>query len=344
MGCQQSHVKGGDSNARPHINPEHLPAVHSDSWYALPFTEETPMELTSFHSKHKGDVCFSSQLIPSRAAELQQLLPNHEPLLQTVFTLGSDSIFGMGYLHNTALYIEHYWRTRVAHTFAGDSKYDRPFYNMLIGIKVFINDQLIPDQVSGPDSLLQCTATIRAHEATSTWLCVPVILCPLDVDCTALSVVEVYRGLCLSFCLAAQTLLPGDHTVRIEVVYGCRAEANFCTDFIARGVCKLRVNDESSNHLNQLVDRLAALIEASASGQGRQQQQPGSPSGSPATRERETVILDSASIRPSACAFCSAPLKYVCTICGAHVCGSSSCVWSKFVGYPYGCQSHKAQF
>lgn len=346
MGCQTTTAREGGGGAsldgRPHINPAHLPAVPADSWYATPFTEDTPMELTGFHAKRKGEVVFATKQIPTRAIEFAQLdTQNREPATSNTFQLGVDPIYGMGYLHNTALYIEHYWRTRVNHSFAGDSKFDRPFYNMLLGVKVFINNELVPDQAPGPDSLLQCTATIRAHEATSTWLCLPIILFPTGgtiENNPLLSVVEVYRGLCLSFSLAAQTLLPGNHTVRVEVVYGCRAEQNFCTDFIARGSFTLVVADGATDKLSRVVNELASMIQSHAA----------ISANSPTGLQRETVIpnraLSASAAASRPCPFCSAPLRYVCTICSAHVCGSSSCVWSKFGGYPYGCQTHKAQF
>lgn len=341
MGCKQSNIRGDNSfdGRLRHVNPDHLPAVPGDCWYAQRFTEESPMDMTEYHSQHKGRCVFSDSQIPTRSQQLEKL-PDKSPLTRTTFILGEDSVFGMGYLHNTALYIEHYWRTRVQHPFPGDSKFDRPFYNMLLGVRVFINDQLVPDQVPQADSLLQCTTTIHAHEATTTWLCVPFVLSvpPTALQRTLLLTdVVLYRDLVLSFATAASTLHLGEHTVRTEVVYGCRAEGNFVTDFIARGTFSLIVDSESSSRCLDLVAQLTNLKAA------EKRQQKEFENGS-VLKPKSAARLqqDLAEGKPHVCAYCGAPLKYVCAICAASVCGSTACVWSKFVGYPWGCQTHRA--
>lgn len=329
MGCKQSNIKGGDGL----INPHHLPEVPPESWYAQSFMEPTEMVATPFHTANKGKVLFATTLIPTKLSDLQnQPDPGNPSNLAGEFQYGRDPIYGMSYLHSTALFIEHYWRTRVVHTFNG-AKFDRPGYNMLLGVKVFIDDALVPDQDSKPDSLLQCTTTLFANEATKLWICVPVVLFA-DLTDPMLSVMDLYRPLVHSFAKAVEGLAVGPHDVRVEVVYGCRAEANFCTDFIARGSFVMQVTEESLTAARTISAQLEQIMAVHAATQVGAKGEP----------VRETILLCPPERRPAnPCAYCSAPLKYSCTVCGANVCGSTGCVWSKFLGYPHGCATHKAQ-
>lgn len=308
MGCKQSDLR--DDGAI--INPANLPPVPTDCWYALPFTETSPMPQTDFHTANKGKVLFSPLCIPTRAAEINSL-PNKEPPLQFAFVVGEDNIYGMGYLHNTALFIEHHWRTRVEHN-PPRNKFERPFYDCLIGIQVYINDVLVPDCAPHNESLVQCTTTYRAPEAVTLWRAVPIVLIG-DPSHFTLSQVHLYRGLSLSFLTAVETLNVGEHDVRVEVVYGCKSEANFCTQFIARGACTIIVTDESRAKVRQLRSVVDRLIDDN----------PPRVLKGPATE---------------GCLYCRHPLQYTCTICAARICGTPNCVWSAYIGYPFGCTSH----
>lgn len=43
----------------------------------------------------------------------------------------------------------------------------QPFVDLLIGFKVYINDELVPDHYPGLRSLPQCTATLDINDATN---------------------------------------------------------------------------------------------------------------------------------------------------------------------------------
>ena len=163
MGCQQSRLKGGD-DSRP------LPPVPSKSWYAEPFSEVSPMIMNSFHFDNRGTVVFSDSILPSSKEQLEANPRIANAPQVTHYTLDSGNIFGMGYLFNTALYIEHHWRLRVSHTPEIEERFSRPFYNMLLGVRVLIDGALVPDLNAFEDSLSNCTTTIKANEATTTWI------------------------------------------------------------------------------------------------------------------------------------------------------------------------------
>lgn len=314
MGCKNSVVR---ENMQLIDNGQQLPEVPKNSWYAMPFTEHTAMEFTAFHKKNIGKVIFAKTVIPTRAQELDQMGGTLATELETTAVLGKDLIYGMGYLYQTALCIEHHWRTRVVHS-PPRGKFDRPFYDMLLGVKVFINDVLVPDQFPTNESLPQCTATLRANEATTTWLCVPVVLVGRLED-PVLRIIDLYRSLSASFAQAATTLQQGQHRVRVEIVYGCKSENNFCTDFIARGELKLIVNEQSAALIKRYARSLVPLLQS---------------------RGKNIIPVE-----PSVgCAYCGHQKRFRCAVCGALVCGSPQCVWSKFVGYPHGCSTHQAQF
>ncbi|KAH8609711.1 hypothetical protein ERJ75_001173000 [Trypanosoma vivax] len=119
-------------------------------------------------------------------------------------------------------------------------------------------------------------------------------------------------------------------TVRVEVVYGCRMERNFCTDFIAKGSVELSMSKQSKALLSSYRERLLKLL--AAGNAGKQQVVP-----------MDTLMLVEQQRASANCLFCNGQLRYICTICGARLCGAASCVWKPFVGYPHGCSSHKAQ-
>lgn len=311
MGCKVSTVKGDGAP----INPAHLPPVPEKSWYARKFVDFTPMPVTDFHVRHKGHTLFSRSKIPLRKTEIDALPAG--PQLQSQFTLGVDTIYGMAYLHNTALFIEHHWRTRVQWNM-GAEKYDKPFYNTLLGVKVFINDVLVPDSFPFGESIPFCTSTIRAPDAVSMWVAVPIVLCGHPDD-EVLKTISLYRGLMFSFLEAAITLQPGEHDVRVEVVYGCKAESNFCTEFISRGGLKVMVTNESRELLSGYLSVLSGMLE-----------------------EHPRTTIPKMSLPHEPCVYCNTPKAYLCAICGAEICCSPQCVWSPVVGYPFGCKSHKA--
>ena len=307
MGCKQSDLR---EDGAP-INPSNLPKVPLQSWYAEPFNEPSSMAFTPFHERNKGHVIYSKRVIPTSRAELDALGDTIMAVRQ--FVLGKDEIYGMGYLHNSALHIEHTWRLRVANI---PTISDRPFFDMLLGVKLFINDTLVPDSCPHADSLPQCTTTYEAHEACTQWRCVPVILWP-DQDSMFLKG-HIYRGLIYSFLQAVVTLNNGEHTLRTEVVYGCKKENEFCTDFISRGAITLVMTDEGREKAQTMLAFDACLLEA--------------------PKERYRPIAN-----PSErCHYCGHAKKFICNVCHAQLCLSTKCVWSNFPGYPHGCLSHPA--
>lgn len=310
MGCKQSELR---EDGEP-INPENKPQVPLQCWYALPFTEQSSMPFTTFHDRNKGHVLFSNRLIPTRRAELEALGPQG-PDTKNRFILGAEPIYGIGYLHNSALHIEYTWRLRVAHN-GSASKYDKPFLDMLLGVKVFLNNILIPDSAPHEESLPQCTATYKAHEGCTQWRAVPLAIWPEENSIFMKG--NVYLGLVFSVLQAFMTLEPGDHEMRIEVVYGCKSESNFCTDFISRGTATLTVNGQTQ----RAAERLNAAVVSAMS-------RPAAP---------VTPIPNPTEL----CAYCGAAKRYVCNTCYATICGSTKCVWSTVVGYPFGCTSHAA--
>ena len=268
------------------------------------------MHVTDLHEQLKGNTMFASQVVPVKKLEID----NARPTFREKFTLGVDTIYGMGYLHNTALFIEHHWRTRVTHN-PPTGKFDRPFYDMLIGIKVSIDGRLVEDLLPRADSLPQCTTTLRSHECASVWICIPFVLVG-DPEQHVLKDIDMYRELSLSFLRACAALTVGEHSVLVDIVYGCKKEARFCSEFISRGTFKLDVKPES----RALVESQFRMIQT--------------------LRSAETTPAVPCNPPKGACIFCGAPLKFYCTVCGATICGTAKCVWCKFSGYPHACSTH----
>lgn len=378
-----------------------LPLVPTNSWYAAPFSEGTTTPFTEFHLQNKGRVLFGKLPIPTLPGELEAL-PSRSPTTITEFELGKDLVYGMAYLHNTALYTEHRWRGRVLHLLkvkdgtaevpesirkvsefmkgqqqqrrqstlqseevnpsppsqspspgpasltkhsgvaggqmrsllslarAEPTIYSRPFFDMLLGIKVYVDEELVPDHYPGLNSLPQCTTTLDTHDAVTNWVCVPIILMGF-LNHMTLDVIDLYRTLSLSFVEHLLHLktppTPSENTprslnVRVEVVYGCRTEAYFCTDFIARGSCRLLLRASAKHGIKGYEESLRALIKA--------------------RRSSEQVIHFGAGPHRS-CPFCKLPYAYRCTVCGAELCSSVVCSQRPVTGYPRGCTAHKAQ-
>eukprot|EP00388_Colpodella_angusta_P043570 GDKK01059965.1.p1 GENE.GDKK01059965.1~~GDKK01059965.1.p1 ORF type:complete len:285 (-),score=3.52 GDKK01059965.1:200-958(-) len=239
------------------------------------------------------------------------------------FVLGVDTIYGMGYFHNTALLIEHRWRTRVAFEPKIPTRFDRPFYNMFLGIKISVDGHMVPDLCGFEGSLPGCTATIRAAEATTTWLCVPLVLSG-DLDNRVLAKHHTYKSTMYNFLSYMSKQPTGPHRVRVDVVYGCHQENNFQTDFISTGSCVVIVMDDSKSLIAPIIQRLEIMK--------------GEDGPNPASHIDNAGGLGS----DTRCPQCQMPKDLCCTVCGASVCGSPSCVRVPVNGYPFGCRSHKA--
>ncbi|EPY28070.1 hypothetical protein STCU_05316 [Strigomonas culicis] len=375
-----------------------LPPVPPRCWYASPFVDATTAPLTEFHYQSKGRVMFAKRPIPTCASDLERL-PQHRPATQDVFDLRRDLLYGMAYLHNTALFTEHRWRSRVGHlqrvkdgtatipeavrkakkyrasrqlSAGGTSTtsdpitrqesgpvsgtlclerpestiFQKPSYDTLIGIRLYLDGELVPDHYPRPRALPQCTATIDAHEAFLNWVAIPLVLVGF-LNHDSLNPIELYRGLSLSFVEhllhlktpvvtaagvgkrpeAAEPPTPAPFRkaeLRVEIVYGCRSEAYFCTDFIARGKCTLLLSEEAKAPLKAYEERLRTLMRTKRCGE---QICPALSDGPP----------------PRGCLYCGFPLAYRCTVCGAEFCGTLACAQRSLVGYPRGCSEHQAQ-
>ncbi|PWV07573.1 hypothetical protein C3747_100g67 [Trypanosoma cruzi] len=355
------------------------PQVPSNSWYAREFTEVTRMSLTEFHMKKRGNVVFSNAYIPVGASELEKL-PGRAPPMPATLEIGRDLVYGMAYLHNTPLFTEHQWRLRVAHhakwrqdegkKHEGSEErrsicrrewaktiYDRPGIDTLVGIRVFVENKLVPDEYPTTRSIPNCTATIDASEAFNNWICIPIVLVGY-LNNFLLGTITLYRFLSLNFAgymLRQPINLSGveaaaagydgdgegaddcsdDHASRkfeiyVEVVYGCSSEFNFCTDYISKGSVEVIMTRRSKLALKTYKERLHKLIQGSLL--SREQVVP---------MDRLEMVAQQQSSRN--CLFCGSPLRYTCTICGAQLCGTLMCVWRPFAGYPSGCSVHKAQ-
>ncbi|CAJ1990325.1 hypothetical protein conserved [Leishmania donovani] len=237
--------------------------------------------------------------------------------------------------------------------------YDRPADDFLIGIKVFVSEELVEDHYPDVHALPQCTATITAKEAAQLWSCVPFVLIGY-LNQALLDPISLFHTLSLSFVEhLLRVKLPGrgpagpaeerakatstrpsssaaapsqptkaallELPLRVEVVYGCRAEAFYCTDFISRGRCVLRMTEASKPSLKSYEEKLRALVKA---------------------RHRAPQLIPrpaSGLPPPRACAGCGYPLQFRCSFCGAEVCGSSVCALSAVIGYPRACTRHVLQ-
>lgn len=320
MGCKASQIK--DDGAPIDSIASSLPPVPTNSWYARPFEEATKMSMSAFQAQHKGQSVFSTRLLPASKQQFD-VNPNGPVQLSRQFVLGVDNIYGMGYFHNTALVIEHRWRTRVAFSPLIATRYERPFYNMYLGLKIFVNDVLVPDLCPFEGSLSGCTATIRAAEATTTWLCVPYILCG-DPNNRVLSKHHVYKSTMYNFLSYMATQPVGSYEVRVDTVYGCAQENDFLTDFIATGSMQVTVLPESRGLIEPLIKVIKTMIDEDGPNPASHIDNAG---GAGASVE---------------CPGCGYPKDVCCTVCGASVCGSPQCARAQVIGYPYGCRSHKA--
>ncbi|KAG5499912.1 hypothetical protein GH5_04049 [Leishmania sp. Ghana 2012 LV757] len=237
--------------------------------------------------------------------------------------------------------------------------FDRPADDLLIGIKVFVNEELVEDHYPDVHALPQCTATVTAREAAQFWNCVPFVLMGY-LNQTLLDPISLFHTLSLNFVEhLLRVKLPGRHStgsaegrteaplarppssvtapsrltkaapvelpLRVEVVYGCRAEAFYCTGFISRGCCVLRMTEASKPSLKSYEEKLRALVKARHK--------------APQLIPRPKIGLPS----PRACVGCGHPLQYRCTVCGAEVCGTLACSSSAVVGYPRACTRHALQ-
>ncbi|RNF10701.1 hypothetical protein TraAM80_01405 [Trypanosoma rangeli] len=236
------------------------------------------------------------------------------------------------------------------------SIYGRPNINTLVGIRVFVDNKLVPDHNSTSRSIPNCTATIDTAEAFNNWICIPIVLVGY-LNNFLLSTITLYRSLSLNFVdymlcqpitFSGTSVNEDNHSgsdreegcgsegvsrafeICVEVVYGCPSELNFCTDYISKGKVQIVMTRQSQVALKSYGDKLRKLI---LSG--------------PLLREQVVPMdrLEMATRHHSSrnCLFCRSPLRYTCTICGAQLCGTVLCVWRPFAGYPSGCSVHKAQ-
>lgn len=423
-------------------------AVPEHSWYANPFQLTTNTPMTEFHRAMRGKVFFSPRAVPVTASELLSL-PGERPPQLTVCELGKDLLYGVAYLYNTPLAVEHQWRGRVAHllrvrssqapipkvvrrraetvaalqqkqhdarrgpgaagagagtrrpakeasvpAFPSSSSssevpsspappidyrstmtyehgeaavYERPGNDLLIGVKLYVDDELVEDHYPIRNALPQCTATLPVTEAAQHWNCVPFVLMGY-LNQQMLDPISVYHSLSLSFVehllrvklpesaapakgstaspvTAAPTRKdatpaltkksaapPLELTLRVEVVYGCRAEAYYCTDFICRGACTLRMTESSKKALKAYEEKLRALARLRLAAPQLISRGSGSSSSSSGGEGNLPP--------PRNCHLCGHPLQYRCTVCGADVCGMPTCATSTVVGYPRACTRH----
>ncbi|KPA85295.1 hypothetical protein ABB37_01632 [Leptomonas pyrrhocoris] len=415
------------------VGPPTPVPVPAQSWYGNPFTLSTNTPMSEFHRSMRGKVFFSPRAVPVVASELLSL-PGERPPQLTVCEIGKDLLYGVGYLYNTPLSVEHQWRGRVAHLLrvrsnqapipnivrrraeavaASQQKqhqlqqqkgggtrevrpseksktpaspspapqeggavvpidyahtmvyergeaavYDRPCDDLLIGIKLYVNEELVEDHYPIVNALPQCTATLAVKEATQHWNCVPFVLMGY-LNQLMLEPICIYHALSLNFVehllrvkipasaaparapkTAVKAPTPSDAkpvpkkksppsvelTLRVEVVYGCRAEAFYCTDFISRGACTLRMRESSKRALKNYEEKLRALVRLRLA--------------APQLIARSSRCDSPPPLPPRNCSVCGHPLQYQCTVCGADVCGMPMCVATTVVGYPRACTKH----
>lgn len=77
---------------------------------------------------------------------------------------------------------------------------DAPSADMRLGVRVLVNDDMVPDHYPGLHSLPQCTATRSVSEATHSWVMVPFVLVSF-LNHVMLDLIAIYRTLSLSFVL-----------------------------------------------------------------------------------------------------------------------------------------------
>ncbi|KPI89457.1 hypothetical protein ABL78_1421 [Leptomonas seymouri] len=422
---------------RPSVNETATPSpapvqVPAQCWYANPFSLSTNTPMTEFHRSMRGKVLFSARAVPVTASELLSL-PQEKPSQLTICEIGKDLLYGVGYLYNTPLSVEHQWRGRVAHLLrvrsqrepipsivrrraealaalqqrqqqryegknAGNaseklpkrvspssadlpqspasplgnktvpidyrrtmvyergeaSVYDRPCDDLLLGIKLYVNDELVDDHYPIVNALPQCTATLAVKEATQHWNCVPFVLIGY-LNQLMLDPICVYHALSLNFAehllriktpasttrakaSAAAVEAPTDIdpksappmkppafidlSLRVEVVYGCRAESFYCTEFISRGACTLRMTELSKPALKSYEEKLRALVRLRLAA------------------PQLIARVSNGVPPPRHCSGCGYPMQYQCTVCGADVCGMPMCATKAAVGYPRACTKH----
>jgi hypothetical protein len=312
MGCQESKIRGNGANGDQQLDRPEVPAL---CWYAQPFNEECTQTLTPFHSQMRGNVCFGLYRIPTSHADLGPSLQPHVLDGNGVVSLSSDDLYGMAYLYDTALFTEHLWRTRVPH--GARNRFERPFYDTLMTVKMFIDDVLVPDSAPHSDSVIGVTSTIPAPDALARWKLVPLVFLPNPRD-TMMGTVRIFDSMIASFATFCLELAPGTHRLMVEVSYGCRNEDNFCAGYIAQGSVTLLADVDTPSRMSRLLSQVAQRID-------RQ--------GAPA----RYVRADGG----ARCRKCHMVLAQRCTVCGAGVCSSTACIFEvREDGYPLGCESH----
>jgi hypothetical protein len=266
-------------------------------------------------------------------------------------------------LDNTPAVVIDYLRT-MCYERGEASVYDRPGDDFLIGVKLYVNNELVEDHYPIVNALPQCTATLVVKEAAQHWNCVPFVLMGY-INQLMLDPICIYHALSLSFVehllrikipestaaaaegsAATATTAPGgkgrpapakkklstsiDLPLRVEIVYGCRAEAYFCTDFVSRGSCTLRMTESSKRALKAYEEKLRALVRLRLA--------------APQLIPRESSMNNNSAggfpPPPRNCSGCGHPLQFRCTICGADVCGMPMCATNATVGYPRACIRH----
>ncbi|KAL7699552.1 hypothetical protein NQL31_004765 [Lotmaria passim] len=433
----------------PSLMPAAAACVPTQCWYTSPFTLSTNTPMSEFHRTWRGKVFFSPRAVPVAASELLSL-PGEKPPQLRVCEIGKDLIYGVGYLYNTPLSVEHQWRGRVVHLLrvrthqapiprvvlrraealaslqkerrdkAKDklndnmqkpavlappgssppspapqgkaqvvsvdythtmcfergeaSVYECPGDDLLVGLKLYVNDVLVEDHYPIVNALPQCTATLAVKEAARHWNCVPFVLMGY-LNQQMLDPICIYHTLSLNFvehllrvkmpnkatlASPAKPAAPGsggtktpptkkssaasvDLTLRVEVVYGCRAEAYYCTDFISRGSCVLRMTESSKRALKSYEEKLRALVRLRRAAPKlipRDTTLSNSNNGSGRSDSNNNDNSSGSPPPPRNCSVCGHPLQYRCTVCGADVCGMPTCVANTVVGYPRACTRH----
>ena len=321
MGCEQSaQRKTSDGDGATDANG--LPNVPAGSWYGSPYDMHNPA-VTVYHESHKGEILFNTEIFPTADGDLAALPGGVPRVRQERFCLGVDNMYGMAYLHATPLFTEYTWRSRVAHD-PPQGKFEKPFYDTLVGIKVSVDGVAIPDSAPTAESLPQCTATLKSHEAMN-WTAIPIVLLP-DPLHSIVRHSSAYYGLMQSFAMRALTLRPtGDvHRVDVEVCYGCKNERDFCTPFIAQGSFEMVVLDDAMGAVRGVLDaaRRGLASEAAAARQ---------------------IPLAMQEQNHGPCPSCGDAMRYACSTCTAPVCGGPACSSvARRGGYPQACSVHMA--
>ena len=323
MGCKQSQLRGdpasgvdtaSETNSAIAEDLKNRPAVPPASWYGQPLQEVSSLPMTAFHHSRRGAVVFAPTFVPAAREELDSRPGGQPDTLDhgTVVDLGQDHLYAMAYLYNTGLYTEHRWRLRVPH--GNRHRFERPFYDTLMTVKLIVNGCLVPDALPHRDSVNGCTATINAPEALARWKHVPLVLVP-DTEHFTFSDMRLFDGMVASFAKYCSELHEGEYQLDVEVGYGCHSENDFQSGFIATGSVAFMLDRQARARLETL--STMAL-----------------------QRSKPRYVPNARIIANSVCATCNLPLKLKCTVCGAAVCGMSSCIFADRKGYPMACESH----